>query len=994
MLPAQYKSTFNSTSKLEVDFLLGGFVMAKTMYTRMQQKNDIAANWQTAGNNNFIPLDGEIIVYSDLNKIKIGDGTTNVNLLPFVNGSVGLITEQGGEIFNDYETNQALGLYSHAEGRHTIAGCKGYYIRAIEPNITDTTGHIYLETAEDYAPIPSWIIDDTTYESDFNSGYAVLNDSDSSADNYTAYGNEFSISADGYYHWTFAGNIIAIDGNKITYESNSLNTSEKWLSNVNGGADPCIFFAPIQSDIGFTSIGFGSHSEGWYAHAAAQHSHAEGYYSIVAGRYGHAEGFDTKAGYAAHAEGRETKAVGLHSHSEGFKTESSGDATHAQGGYTKASGMYSSAEGESTIAEGDNSHAEGNKSHTKGKNSHAEGYGGLAEGENSHVEGESTQAIGKDTHAEGRSTIASGYISHAEGFGTVASGNFSHAGGDHTIADKKAQTAIGQYNKSDANALFIVGYGTKEEDRKNAFTVNKDGTACVNNVNENTKSIVNVEYLNEKLSTVGGVGQSVENGGEIFNDYTRNIASALRSHAEGYKTTAGGLNSHVEGYNTTTTKDGENAHAEGAGTTASGKNSHAEGSGTTASGYISHAEGLNTTASANFTHTEGEATKSTGRSAHAEGGYAESNGDYSHAEGYATIVDAKAAHAEGYGTISGLLQKGFTIENILYGEGYYPIIDSHGSNDEEFFEGIFVELDSDSGLDIGDKVTLVLEYYYYEDYITHTVTCTCSFDGHPSILNASDTGFVTGRRSNSYEESLLSMMEVLENIDNVNIIKKYAYVEKKPKVGTNVITYAKDYTHAEGYKTSALGQSSHAEGSNTIALGDYSHAGGLGTIATADNQTAIGQYNTEDANALFIVGNGTSDTDRKNAFVVHKDGAAYANNQKLATEEYVNETVANDYVKKTDIATYSTPGLVKPASWYGIIIDTTGAIQLVNTQEAHINNRGNNSGQVVAVTTTMLDYAVKQALTDPKNTTWTEEEKASARALLDLNFGVAEGGSY
>ena len=54
----------------------------KTLTTRVQQKNDTSANWAKA--TNFTPLKGEIIVYTDLNKIKIGDGVTKVGVLEFV----------------------------------------------------------------------------------------------------------------------------------------------------------------------------------------------------------------------------------------------------------------------------------------------------------------------------------------------------------------------------------------------------------------------------------------------------------------------------------------------------------------------------------------------------------------------------------------------------------------------------------------------------------------------------------------------------------------------------------------------------------------------------------------------------------------------------------------------------------------------------------------------------------------------------------------------
>ena len=49
---------------------------------RTIQKHDTSTNW--GNSSNFIPLAGEIIVYDDLNKIKIGDGTTKLSSLPFM----------------------------------------------------------------------------------------------------------------------------------------------------------------------------------------------------------------------------------------------------------------------------------------------------------------------------------------------------------------------------------------------------------------------------------------------------------------------------------------------------------------------------------------------------------------------------------------------------------------------------------------------------------------------------------------------------------------------------------------------------------------------------------------------------------------------------------------------------------------------------------------------------------------------------------------------
>lgn len=63
----------------------------------------------------------------------------------------------------------------------------------------------------------------------------------------------------------------------------------------------------------------------------------------------------------------------------------------------------------------------------------------------------------------------------------------------------------------------------------------------------------------------------------------------IRSHTEGYNTTASGGNSHAEGYNTIA--NGTDTHAEGSSTTASGESSHAEGRGTVAFGDAQHVQG-------------------------------------------------------------------------------------------------------------------------------------------------------------------------------------------------------------------------------------------------------------------------------------------------------------------------------------------------------------------------------------------------------------------
>lgn len=56
----------------------------KTLKTRIQNKRGTTAEWAAGTAPNFIPLDGELVIYKDVNKIKIGNGTSKVGDLPFV----------------------------------------------------------------------------------------------------------------------------------------------------------------------------------------------------------------------------------------------------------------------------------------------------------------------------------------------------------------------------------------------------------------------------------------------------------------------------------------------------------------------------------------------------------------------------------------------------------------------------------------------------------------------------------------------------------------------------------------------------------------------------------------------------------------------------------------------------------------------------------------------------------------------------------------------
>lgn len=78
----------------------------KTYQGRIVQKHDSSTNWAKA--TNFIPLKGEIIVYDDLKKIKIGDGETKVGDLTFINDNDTLATVAKTGSYSDLKNKPTI----------------------------------------------------------------------------------------------------------------------------------------------------------------------------------------------------------------------------------------------------------------------------------------------------------------------------------------------------------------------------------------------------------------------------------------------------------------------------------------------------------------------------------------------------------------------------------------------------------------------------------------------------------------------------------------------------------------------------------------------------------------------------------------------------------------------------------------------------------------------------------------------------------------------
>lgn len=187
-----------------------------------------------------------------------------------------------------------------------------------------------------------------------------------------------------------------------------------------------------------------------------------------------------------------------------------------------AYGVRSAIFGATNLCFGQSAFACGEQNILHGAGSFASGLAGITKGLASAVFGQGCQANDTGTFAQGQFTEANGHSSHTEGLRTKTTENASgsHAEGEGTIANARAQHVSGTYNEEDADALFIVGNGYKENEdddspiiRQNAFVVKKDGSVRIN-----------VSPVDDKdITTKGYVDSCVNNLGEQFEELKRDV---------------------------------------------------------------------------------------------------------------------------------------------------------------------------------------------------------------------------------------------------------------------------------------------------------------------------------------------------------------------------------------------------------------------------------------------------------------------------------------
>ena len=272
---------------------------------------------------------------------------------------------------------------------------------------------------------------------------------------------------------------------------------------------------------------------------------------------------------------------------------------------------------------------------------------------------------------------------------------------------------------------------------------------------------------------------------------------------------------------------------------ATAQNAFAEGGKTEANGDSSHAEGFSTEANGNSSHAEGQTSMANGVASHAEGFSAWALGAYSHAEGNETETTGQSSHAEGE-------------ETVAYGRA------SHA-------EGSFLW----AACKVSRAYTAEGRWLYVEEKVDpgYVILHGDKTIGVQSCSYQSEQGDYSLGLDDSFDEDIAA--ETILDIAG-SAYGDFSHVE-------GYCTTAKgNYSHAEGFETYASGAAAHAEGGNTVAQGNYTHAEGFHTFAQNTAEHACGQWNKSTGlKTIYSVGIGTADNARVNLIEGTLDGKFY-----------------------------------------------------------------------------------------------------------------------
>ena len=480
------------------------------------------------------------------------------------------------------------------------------------------------------------------------------------------------------------------------------------------------------------------------------------------------------------------------------------------------------------------------------------------------------------------------------------------------------------------------------------------------------------------------------------------------------------------------------SHAEGMLTKATGVGAHTEGMQTIASGMWSHAEnginvmGESTIASGNFSHAEGMGTEAAGASSHAEGYKTKANGDYTHVEGVGTIANGRASSASGRYNIEDTYNSWSEwVANTSYQVGDKVKVTTTVDSTTTIQGYICKTANSDSSFTSSKWTTDA--YMNYADIIGNGTADNARSNAY--ALDWDGTGhfkgdvYVHANTDSSGGTKLATVNEIpnvpvqdvqldgssivssgVANIPYANENSTYGIVKAgeglyavNGQLNTSRATsyYIKNGTdyyrpivpnlqHESVFYglAKAAGDSTQSSSSNSVGTYTESAKGkiqsmlGITNLISTDESTLV-------ASKAYAIGdvfcaNGkmykaTAEIASGATIVVEGNGAN-------ASEVKIEGT----FVKKTDYATNSTPGVVKTNRDYGIDLTDTGILQIAWAADSSIKS-GDTLWRLITPGNqhTSVFYGLAkaagdstQAVSDNAVGTYTDDAKSAIRSMI------------
>ncbi|MBK7761880.1 MAG: hypothetical protein IPI46_00720 [Bacteroidetes bacterium] len=498
------------------------------------------------------------------------------------------------------------------------------------------------------------------------------------------------------------------------------------------------------------------------------------------------------------------------------------------GKYSFASGAITLASGEGSVAMGIGSVAEGKCASAFGETNWAIGEGGMAWGIGSLASGKWATATGVGTEANGQAAATFGLTTKANGENSLASGSNTKANGfsstslgSHTTANGHNTLVIGVLNDtivansltpSATNPLFIIGNGALTP--RNALVVRQDGRMGIGTNFPTARLHVadsSVVFTGADSLPLSPAPPPIEGPGTRMMWYPEKAAFRVgRCALNDWDKDSIGQYSFAAGYD---------PMAKGFASTSIG----------TGAAYGNHAIAI-------------------GSSLYANGNYSTVIGNGSIASGeYSTVIG-------NYGTASGSSSVAIGASHASGGNSIAMGVNCTASGASSFTSGASNTAAGVASVAMGSQTTANGNYSLSTGDSTAANGVASVAMGQFSIANGNNS-IAIGQNANTNQ----NYATALGNFVNANGVYSTA-------LGFS--------NNANGNMSTTMGLSNNANGDGSLAIGEGSRANGYtGTVIGRYNDSIVSaQNNIQNTTPLFIIGNGTNFTNRKNAMVVRNDG--------------------------------------------------------------------------------------------------------------------------